>query len=212
MGKWLSGTAAAGQWIMTGRAVRPAARDLARQWPEAAKEDAAFRANSLSATGISSCVRVAETDKRISILAAELDAYPELMNTLSGVVDLRTGEIRPHDPKLLLTRITACPADINAPHPRWDAFLAETFNGNREMIAYLQRLAGLALLGKTPEHVFPFFWGKGANGKTVIANVLQGLMFAQSRRLAAHYLDRRINFPAICLGTLGQVAAADIRI
>ena len=96
-----------------------------------------------------------------SILAAELDAYPELMNTLSGVVDLRTGEIRPHDPKLLLTRITACPADINAPHPRWDAFLAETFNGNREMIAYLQRLAGLALLGKTPEHVFPFFWARG---------------------------------------------------
>ena len=161
MGKWLSGTAAAGQWIMTGRAVRPAARDLARQWPEAAKEDAAFRANSLSATGISSCVRVAETDKRISILAAELDAYPELMNTLSGVVDLRTGEIRPHDPKLLLTRITACPADINAPHPRWDAFLAETFNGNREMTAYRQRLAGLALLGKTPEHVFPFFWARG---------------------------------------------------
>ena len=80
------------------------------------------------------------------------------------------------------------------------------------MIAYLQRLAGLALLCKTPEHVFPFFCGKGANGKTVIANVLQGLMFAQSRRLAAHYLDRRINFPAICLGTLGQVAAADIRI
>jgi len=46
----------------------------------------------------------------------------------------------------------------------------------------------------------------------VIANVLQGLMFAQSRRLAAHYLGRRINFPTICLGTLGQVAAADIRI
>jgi len=104
---------------------------------------------------------VAETDKHISILAAELDAYPELMNTLSGVVDLRTGEIRPHDPKLLLTRITACPADISAPHPRWDAFLAETFNGNREMTAYRQRLAGLALLGKTPEHVFPFFWARG---------------------------------------------------
>jgi hypothetical protein len=105
--------------------------------------------------------RADRSRQRISILAAELDAYPELMNTLSGVVDLRTGEIRPHDPKLLLTRITACPADINAPHPRWDAFLAETFNGNREMTAYRQRLAGLALLGKTPEHVFPFFWARG---------------------------------------------------
>jgi P4 family phage/plasmid primase-like protien len=176
MGKWFVWDGR--RWAMDhdARAVRHAARDLARQWPQSTKEDAAFRANSLSATGISSCVRVAETDKRISILAAELDAYPELINTPSGVVDLRTGEPRPHDPKLLLTRITACPADIGAPHPRWDAFLAETFNGNREMIAYLQRLAGLALLGKTPEHVFPFLWGKGANGKTVIANVLQGLL------------------------------------
>jgi D5 N terminal like/Bifunctional DNA primase/polymerase, N-terminal len=157
-------------------AIRHAARDLARQRPQTTKEDAAFRANSLSATGISSCVRVAETDKRISILAAELDSHPELINTPSGVVDLRTGEVHEHDPALLLTRITAYPVDLDAPHPRWDKFLAETFNNDHEMIAYLQRLAGLALLGKVPEHVFPFLWGKGANGKTVIANVLQGIL------------------------------------
>jgi putative DNA primase/helicase len=44
------------------------------------------------------------------------------------------------------------------------------------MIDYVRRLAGLALLGTVREHVFPFFWGKGANGKTVLANVLQGLL------------------------------------
>jgi phage/plasmid-associated DNA primase len=64
---------------------------------------------------------------RISILATELDAHPELANTPSGIVDLRSGTVKPHDADLLLTRITAHGVDLQAPHPRWDAFLAETF-------------------------------------------------------------------------------------
>jgi P4 family phage/plasmid primase-like protien len=160
------------------RAIRQATRELARELPTGSEEDKRFRRNSMSAVGISGCVRVAETDPRVSIRAAELDAHPELLNTPSGVVDLRTGEIRPHDPGLLLTRITAYPIDLDAPHPRWDAFLAETFPGQAgpELIGYLQRLAGLALMGSVREHVLPFAWGKGANGKGVITLVLQGLL------------------------------------
>jgi putative DNA primase/helicase len=73
----------------------------------------------MSATGVSSAVRLAETDTRISIRAAELDAQPELINTPSGIVDLRKGAVAPHDPSLLLTRITAYGVDLEAPHPRW---------------------------------------------------------------------------------------------
>ena len=160
------------------RAIRQAARELARELPTGSEEAKRFRRNSMSAVGISGCVRVAETDPRVSIRAAELDAHPELLNTPSGVVDLRTGEIRPHDPGLLLTRITGYPIDLNPPHPRWDAFLTETFPGEAAggLISYLQRLAGLALLGSVREHVLPFAWGKGANGKGVITLVLQGLL------------------------------------
>lgn len=68
----------------------------------------------------------------ISIRAAELDAHPELINTPSGLADLRTGAVKPHDPSLLLTRITAYGVDLEAPHPRWDAFLKETFDGDAE--------------------------------------------------------------------------------
>jgi D5 N terminal like len=100
------------------RAIRKAARDLARLLPSGTEAAQRFKRNSMSATGVSSCVRLAETDTRVSILASKLDAHPELLNTPSGVVDLRTGEIRPHDPGLLLTRITAYPVDLDAPHPR----------------------------------------------------------------------------------------------
>jgi phage/plasmid-associated DNA primase len=100
---------------------------------------------------------------RISILATELDAHPELANTPSGIVDLRSGTVKPHDADLLLTRITAHGVDLQAPHPRWDAFLAETFQKDgkpdQELISYMQRLAGLAALGNVLDHILPFLHG-----------------------------------------------------
>jgi putative DNA primase/helicase len=161
------------------RDVRETARQLARRLPKDTAAERSFKRNSMSATGISGAVRVAETDPAVSIRAAELDAHPELINTPTGVVDLRTGKITTHDPSLLLTRITAHAVDMAAPHPRWDAFLAETFGADdtgRELAAYLQRLAGLALLGSVREHVLPFLYGVGANGKGVITLVLQGIL------------------------------------
>lgn len=159
------------------RAAREAARDLARQLPSGNEQDRRFKHHSLTATGISGCVRVAETDRRVSIRATELDAYPEMINTPSGVVDLRAAVIKPHDPGLLITRVTAHEIDLDAPHPRWSKFLADTFpDDDGVLAAYMQRVAGLALLGVVTEHVLPFFHGIGANGKTVFANVLQGLL------------------------------------
>src|SRR5215207_284974 len=138
------------------RAIRETARELARRLPELTRAGKSFKRNSMSATGISGAVRVAETDSRVSIRAAELDAHPELLNTPTGVVNLRRGMVTPHDAGLLLTRITAHGVQIDAPHPGWDAFLVETFNGDAELIGYLQRIAGLALLGSVREHLLPF--------------------------------------------------------
>jgi putative DNA primase/helicase len=68
----------------------------------------------------------------------------------------------------------------NASHPRWSKFLGETFQKDGgpddELINYMQRIAGLALTGFVQEHVLPFLWGNGHNGKPVIANVFQNLL------------------------------------
>jgi putative DNA primase/helicase len=157
------------------RKIREAAREMARSLPEGGKGDS-FKRVSMSATGISSAVRLAQSDPRVSILAVDLDSYPELINTPSGVVDLRAGIIMPHDPALLLTRVTAYAVDLDEPHPRWDEFLAETFEKDAELINYMQRLCGLALLGDVRDHVLPFLHGVGANGKGVLTLVLQGLL------------------------------------
>lgn len=153
------------------RKIRNAHIDLAHQLPEGG-----FKRNALSSGGITSVVKVAEVDFRTSIKAEELDSHAELLGTPSGVISLRTGELSAFDPELLMTRTTAYAVDLKAPHPQWDAFLAETFKGSEKLIPYLQRLFGLALLGDVPEHILPFLYGRGRNGKGVITLVLQGLL------------------------------------
>src|SRR5207245_2882170 len=54
---------------------------------------------------------------------ADFDADPWLLNTPSGIVDLRTGELHPHDSDALCSKITAAPYVSPARSGLWDAFL-----------------------------------------------------------------------------------------
>ena len=166
------------RWVKDdeGRTVREHAREHARTLPEGSRDEQKFKYLSMSSAGLTACIRVAETDPRVSILAGDLDAHPELINSPSGVVNLRTGETQPHNPALLLSRITNHGANPETAHPQWDAFLTETFNGDQELISYMQKLFGLALLGMVTEHILVFLHGTGANGKGVLTLVLQGLL------------------------------------
>ena len=39
---------------------------------------------------------LAQSDKRVVANSDEFDRDPELLNCLSGTIDLRTGQVRPH--------------------------------------------------------------------------------------------------------------------
>lgn len=103
------------------------------------------------------------------------DSDPWALNTPAGIVDLRTGAVRPADPTRLFTRCTAV-APAAGPATRWLTFLHEATEGDTDLVDYLQRLAGYALTGSTREHVLAFFWGPGGNGKGVFLNTLVRLL------------------------------------
>ena len=70
------------------------------------------------------------------------------MNTPAGIVDLRTGEIRPHDPKAYCTNITKVSPDKDPAGKReWLSFLKWVTSGNQELMIYLQHIAGMASIG-----------------------------------------------------------------
>ena len=97
-----------------------------------------------------------------------------LLNAPSGVVDLPTGEIRPHDPDLLISQVTTASPGSNC--PRWRAFLQEITEGDAELQAYLALLAGYCLTGSTREQGVAFLHGHGANGKSMFLQTLASIM------------------------------------
>lgn len=116
------------------------------------------------------------TTPGVSTPVSAFDSDPWVLNTPSGMVDLRTGHLLPADPVRLFTRCTAVAPDFILPTPVFDRFLVEVTGGDEELQTYLKRLAGYALTGSTREHVLAFFWGPGGNGKGVFLNTLVRLL------------------------------------
>jgi putative DNA primase/helicase len=105
------------------------------------------------------------------------DADPWLLGTPGGTVDLRTGVMRPAAPTDYITKAAAvAPAPPGTDAPLFRAFLDRITDADAELQAYLQRFAGYALTGVTEEHAFVFGYGTGANGKTVLENLLKDIM------------------------------------
>jgi len=107
----------------------------------------------------------------------EFDANPQLLGTPGGVVDLRTGEVRPATVGDMVTQQTAfTPAPSGVSAPRWQEFLAQVFDSNVEMVEFIQRMFGSALVGDVSPQKFVVLYGHGANGKSVLRDVMGRLL------------------------------------
>lgn len=113
---------------------------------------------------IEPALKFAASDHRIGVQPGQLDGDAYLVGASNGVIDLRDGSFRPHDHAQLVTRRLGTAFDPNARCPAFDAFLAEV-QPDPVMRAFLQRLSGYSLSGAVREHVLPFHYGTGANGK-----------------------------------------------
>ena len=94
------------------------------------------------------------------------------------MVDLRTGQTRPHKPTDYMTKMTAVTPDADCPCPLWLDFLATITAGDAELQAYLKRMAGYCLTGSIREHALFFAFGTGGNGKGVFLNCLTAILAA----------------------------------
>jgi P4 family phage/plasmid primase-like protien len=97
----------------------------------------------------------------------QFDADPDVINTPSGIVSLRTGMQTPGDPDRLMTKLTGCAYVAGATHPDWDAALdALPDDATRE---WWQLRMGQALTGYVPpDDVMLFVQGHGSNGKSTV--------------------------------------------
>jgi len=119
---------------------------------------------------------VAASDERVVVSPTQLDADHYALNTLSGTVDLRTGRIRPHNKTDLITKLAPFDVADAADAVQWWDFLDRIFDGDLELIAFVQRAVGYAITGDTSEQCLFILYGTGANGKTTFLNVLRTVL------------------------------------
>lgn len=156
---------------------------VARMWRDAGQiEDAdrkkaavAWALRSEAAARIDAMVRLARTDPRIVVSPDDLDADPWALNVRNGTVDLRTGQLRPHRPADLHTKIAGVHHDQHAQAPAFDRFL-ETIIPDGDVRVFIQRAVGYSLTGLTTEQLLFFAHGSGANGKSTLFETLLTLL------------------------------------
>lgn len=134
-----------------------------------------WRKKSRSATGVRDAVNLARTMEAVYLRHEDLDSDPWLFNVRNGTIDLHTGELRAHRPEHLLHLQSGVHFDKAAQAPMWMVFLKQILPDD-DVRNFVQRLLGMALVGKQLEHVLPIAIGDGANGKSTLTRVVSSVL------------------------------------
>lgn len=117
-----------------------------------------------------------EAQHHVPIVPAQMDKYKMVLNTPSGVLDLKSGTLSEHKPEAYFTRITSAEYTSNADCPQWLKFLDEIFGGDKDLIRYVQKAVGYSLTGSTAEQCVFFLFGTGRNGKSTFLDIIRAIM------------------------------------
>lgn len=120
------------------------------------------------------------------VLPEEMDSDSWLLNCQNGVVNLRTGKIAPHDPALMLGKITMG-AYRPGYYPDWEKVVAAILP-DKEVRDYIQTFAGYSCCGSVKEEKFIFSLGDGGRGKGTMIESIGGALGDYSTTLAVEIL------------------------
>lgn len=116
-----------------------------------------------------------------------LDHDEFLLNTPNITVHLKTGESKDHDPFDYITKQTTVdPSDEGS--DIWLSALATIFEGDAEVIEYVQRIVGLGLIGKVYVEALIISYGNGSNGKSTFWNSIARVLGTYSGMMSAEIL------------------------
>jgi P4 family phage/plasmid primase-like protien len=121
---------------------------------------------------ITAGLEIASSMEPIATTSGAWDPDPWQLGCENGVVELRTGRLRPGRPEDMISRSTGVLYDPGAPCPRWSRFLAEVFAGDAELVDWYGLLIGTSLVGVVVE-ILALHHGLGNNGKSVAVRALR---------------------------------------
>ena len=112
------------------------------------------------------------------VLPKQIDQQHYVKACPNGVIDLRTGELRPGRPEeyILNGIVTEYDPELlrkDDPCPETNRFLLSSMDGDQELVDFIWRLLGYGLITERRDHIFTIMWGEhGRNGKDTLIKLV----------------------------------------
>lgn len=135
-----------------------------------------------------------------------------LLNTDSGIVDLRTGELTPFDKNKYISKNTNTKVSYEEPEV-WLKFLKSVFdNGNekqtQEIIDSLQTCLGYSLTGATKEQCMFLLYGAGSNGKSTLTETIAKIIGDYGESIDSSVLMQQKNVNSTAVYSIAKLQTA----
>ena len=128
-------------------------------------------------------------DMRLLSFVIDAKSFHAGIDNANVVINLKTGCSRPAERDDFITKTFNIEyLGTSAKAIRWQLFLEQIFNGDKELIDWIKRWCGYLLTGSTSEQLFIFCYGLGANGKSVFAETIKFILGDYARTIASETL------------------------
>jgi putative DNA primase/helicase len=117
-----------------------------------------------------------KTMPEIVSVTTDFDTDPYLITTANETINLKTGVAYEPRKEDFITKQANIHYDIEAEAPIWSAFISDIFEGDEEIVRYVQKALGMCLTGDITEQAFFICYGIGANGKSTLLNTIRKVL------------------------------------
>ena len=111
------------------------------------------------------------------VLQEEFDQNINLFNCQNCTLDLSTMKRHPHTAADMLTKICGCELQPDPDCTKWEKFIDEIMQGDKDKAAYLRRMCGYSLTAiPTLEKAFILYGSTTRNGKSTFVESFRAMM------------------------------------
>ena len=130
-----------------------------------------------SSKGKENMIKEAQHLNGIPASPDDFDKFTDYLNCQNGIINLRNGELMPHDSELMMSKICMSEYDTSGTKPElWLRFLDDVTNHDKKLQEYIQRCVGYSISGSNREQCAYFLYGMGNNGKSTFLDTIADLL------------------------------------
>lgn len=147
---------------------------------------------------ISDFLKLSESEEPFPVPDSNMfDRNKLLLNCKNATLDLETFKVKEPERNDLISKCCGVEYDPKKNSDIWDSFIFDIFEGNIELIKFIQKAVGYTLTGNTGERCLFFLYGTGRNGKSIFVETISTLMGAYATKSRTETFMYSRNQPTI---------------